>query len=69
MWHGSRGAAWQQRIIETLELEGNFKGHLDQLPFSEQGYAQLNQVVQGLIQPHLESLQGEGINHNSPEFT
>ena len=36
-------------IIESLELEGTFKGHLVQLPSNEQGYAQLKQVAQGLI--------------------
>jgi len=44
------------RITEPLELEGTFKGHLVQLPCNEQGHAQLDQVAQGLIQPHLESL-------------
>jgi len=53
---------------ESLELEGTVKGHLVQLPCSEQGHAQLNQVAQGLIQPHLESLQGWGINHISRQF-
>jgi len=46
------------RIIEFLELEGTFKGHLAQLLCNEQGHAQLDQVPRGLIQPHLESLQG-----------
>ncbi len=45
-------------IIESLELEGTFKGHLVQLPCNEKGHVQLDQVAQGLIQPHLESLQG-----------
>ena len=40
-------------VIESLELEGTFKGHLVQLPCNEQGHAQLDQVVQGLIQPCL----------------
>ena len=35
------------RILESLELEGTSKGHLVQLPYSEQGHAQLNQVAQG----------------------
>ena len=35
------------RIIESLELEGTFRGHLVQLPCSEQGHAQLNQGDQG----------------------
>ena len=33
------------RIIESLELEGTFKGHLDQLPCNEQRHPQLKQVV------------------------
>ena len=33
------------RIIESLEPEGTFKGHLLQLPCSEQGHAQLHQVL------------------------
>ena len=53
------------RIIESLELEGTFKGHLVQHPYSEQGHAQLDQVAKGLIHLHLESLQGWGINHIS----
>lgn len=40
-------------VIESLELEGSFKGLLVQLPCSEQGHAQLNQVAQGFIQPCL----------------
>jgi len=32
-------------------LEGTFKGHLVQLPCSEQGHSQLDQVVQSLVQP------------------
>ena len=52
-------------IIEFLELEGTFKGHLVQLPCNEQRHPQLDQVAQGLIQPHLESLQGQGTNHVS----
>mgnify|MGYP001851912454 CR=1 FL=1 len=53
------------RIIESLELEGTFKGHLVQLPCNEQGHAQLDQVAHILIQPRLESLQGWAINHIS----
>jgi len=41
------------RIIEPLELEGTFKGHLVQLPCNKQGHAQLYQVAQGLIQQFL----------------
>ena len=46
-------------------MEGTFKGHVVQLPYNEQGHAQLDQVAQGPIQPHLESLQGHGIYHIS----
>lgn len=49
------------RIKESFELEGNFKGHLFQLPCNELGHAQLNQLAEGLIQPRLEDLQGWGI--------
>ena len=55
-------------IIEPLELEGTFKGHLVQLLCNKQGHPQLHQVAQGLIQPHLESLQGQGINHISGQL-
>jgi len=51
--------------MESLELEGAFKGHLVQLPCNEQGHALLDQVAQGLPQPRLESLQGWGIHHPS----
>lgn len=54
------GAAY--RIIESLELEGTFNGHLVQLPCNKHGHPQLDQIAQGLIQPCLESLQGQGIN-------
>jgi len=32
-------------IIEWLELDGTFKGHLVQLPCTEQGHPQLRQVL------------------------
>ena len=38
------------------------ESHLIQLPCNEQGHPQLDQVGQVLIQPHLQSLQGQGIN-------
>lgn len=31
-----------------MELEGTIKGHLVELPCNEQGYAQVDQVVQGV---------------------
>ena len=46
-------------------LKGTFKDHLVQLPCSEQGHVQPDEVAQGLIQPCLECLQGQGINHTS----
>jgi len=45
------------KIIESFELEGNFKGHLVQLLCSEQGHLQLDQVAQSSVQPDLECLQ------------
>ena len=53
------------RIIEFLELEWTFRGHLVQLSCNEPGYIQLDHVGQSLIQPLLESLQGLGIHHIS----
>ena len=53
------------RIIKSLELEGIIKGHLVHLPCNEQGHAQVDQVAQGLIQPHLESPQGRSMHHVS----
>jgi len=59
---------WSSKVtqrIESLELEGTFKGYLVQLTCSEQRHALLNQAVQGLTQPCLDSLQGQGIYHIS----
>jgi len=44
-------------------LEGTSEGHLIQLPYNEREHPQVDQVAQGLIQPHLESLQGWGSYH------
>ena len=55
------------RIIESLELEGTFKGHLVQLPYNEQGHLQLDQDAQSLVHPDLECLQGWGIHHLSEQ--
>ena len=54
--------------MESLELEGAFKGHLVQLLCNEQGHALLDQVAQGLIQPCLESPRGWGIYRISGPF-
>ena len=43
-------------------LEGTFKGHLVQLPFSEHRHPQIDQAAQGQTQPRLESLHGWGIH-------
>ena len=51
------------RITESFELEGISEGHLVLLPCNEQGYVQLDEVAQHLIQSHLESLLGRDINH------
>ena len=58
MSHGFR-----YHTINSLELERTIYDDLVQFPYSEQGHPRLDQVAQGLIQPHLESLQGWGINH------
>ena len=47
---------------KSLALEGTFKGHLVQLPCNEQRCPQLDQVAQSLIEPHLKSLQGQGMS-------
>ena len=56
---------FRYHTIDSLELEGIIYDDLVQLPHNEQGHPQLDQVEQGLIQPHLESLLGRGINHIS----
>ena len=43
-------------ITEFLELEVQF-------PCNKQGHLQLDLIAQGLIQPCLQSFQGQGINH------
>ena len=52
-----------RRIIGSLELEVTTEGYLAQLPCNEQRHPQPDQVVQELIQPCTESIQGWGINH------
>ena len=52
-------------IIEPFELEGTSEGHIVQLPCTEQGHLQLNQVAQSTIQPYPECFQGWDIQHIS----
>jgi len=54
------------RIVELFELQTTLKDHLVQLLCNEP--VQLDQVAQGLIQPHLESLQGWSIHHISGQL-
>lgn len=58
---------WEKdrRIIEFLDLEGTSEGHLAQLSCNEKRCAQLDQLAQGLFQPHCENLQGQDIDHIS----
>ena len=49
------------RIIESLELEGAFKGHVVQLPFNEQRHLQLDKVAQSPVQPGFECPQSRSI--------
>jgi len=49
--------AYLYRVIESLKLEGTFKGHLVQLSCDEQVHPQIDQVAQGMVQPGLECLQ------------
>jgi len=51
------------RIIECFGLEGTFRGHLAQLPCSEQGHLQLDQVAQSPVQLSFECFQGWGLHY------
>jgi len=51
--------------MESLQLEGTYKGRLVKLPCNEQGHVQPDQAAQMLVQPGLASLQGWGIHHIS----
>jgi len=53
----------EKNIIESFESEGILKGHLAQLPCSEQEHPQLNQGVRSLVHSGLESVYGQGIHH------
>ena len=57
--------AQYHKIIESLELEAIFKGHLVQHPCNEQGHLQQDQVAQSPVQPDLECFQGWGTHHLS----
>lgn len=46
-----RNRAQYHRITELLELDGTFKGHLFQFPYSEQEHAQLHQVLRARSSP------------------
>jgi len=50
------------RIVECFGLEGTFRGHPAQLPCSEQGHLQLDQVAQSAIQPGLECFHAWGLH-------
>jgi len=52
-------------LSEWFVLEGSHKSHPVQLPCSEQGHLQLEQVAQSPIQPDLECHQGWVIHHLS----
>ena len=58
---------YNHRIEDFLELEGTFKDYLAELPCNEQGHPQLYQVAQSIIQPGLESRQGQGFNYISSQ--
>ena len=55
-------------ITEWFGLEGTFRGHLVQLPHSEQGHLQPDQVAQSPVQPGLECFQGWGSDHLSGQL-
>jgi len=64
-WAGGGTSTMLLIIIEQFGLEGMFRGHLVQLPCSEQGHLQSHQVSQSPIQADLECFQGWGIYHLS----
>ena len=55
------------RITEVFALERTLEDVLVQLPCSEQGHLQLDQVAQSLVQSDLECLQGQGFHHLSEQ--
>lgn len=61
----ARGGGADHRIVESFELEGNFKGNLFQQPYNEQGQLQQDHVVQSPIQTDPECLQWWGIHYLS----
>lgn len=52
-----------QRIKESTGLEVTSKSHLVQPPCSKQGHLPLHQVTQSITEPHIEYLQGWGLNY------
>jgi len=48
------------KIIESLQLERIFKGHLVQIPCNEQGHLRLSQGAQILVQPDFEEQTFQG---------
>jgi len=53
------------RIIECFGLGPTSRGHLAHPLCSEQGYFQLDQIVQIPVQPGLEYFQGRGLHYLS----
>ena len=53
------------RIIEYFGLEGTFRGHLAQPPYSEQGYFQLDQVAHSPVKAGLKCFQEGGLHYLS----
>lgn len=56
------GCIPQNRILELFKLEEIPKLCLVPLPYNEQGYLQVDQVLQKPVKPSLEHLQGQGIH-------
>jgi len=64
--HSGEKVGFSETYFTALfELEGTLKGHLVQLICNEQGYLQLEQGAQSLIQPSFECLHGWVLHHLS----